>query len=171
MKIETIVCPEQATFLLDCTLIHPTVQLGNSSGTLWLHTCTPDCTTKIRRRFMIFRLYDSGKLVGRFMIAHLFSGLYDSIIRWRFIWFPDCTTRKFVGHFMIPYLLSGLYDSGNSSGFYDLRPYNSETRQGVVLPTVRLKNSLRLYDCTIVLPIVGLGRSSASYMIVQFFGL
>lgn len=70
-----------------------TIQLGNSSGScstdrttqklveaLWLHNCSTDCRTRklvsVLYDCTVFRTVRLGKLVGRFIIANLFSGLY-----------------------------------------------------------------------------------------------
>lgn len=105
------------------TLILPTVQRGNSSGTLWLHTCTPECTTEIRRRIIIF---DCTTRETRRALYHCTLVLRTVRLGIGALWFPDCTTRKFVGRLMVPHLLSRHYDSGKLAGVLWLHTCSSD---------------------------------------------
>ena len=210
----SIVFLGQATFRFDYTPIFPTLQLGNSSGPLWLHssvlptsqrenswiggfmfalthsphpttrntsvdlwlhTHSPDCTTR--------------KLVGQLMIScTLWLALLVRTVRRKIVgalWSPACATREtgqalhvnahFDGNSSALYrVISRLCNSESRRAFDDSRPCDSRKLTGVLwwqiwsgLPTIKLVYRLLYYSETLCglgtavdLPTLGLGSSS-----------
>lgn len=90
---KTFVFLGQATFRLDYTPNFPTLQLGNSSGPLWLHSSV--LPTAQRENSWI-----GGSMFALTHSPHT-TTRNTSVDLWLHTHSPDCTTRKLVGQFMI----------------------------------------------------------------------